>query len=312
MFLKRFFYYPKSDRRGMALLIGIIVILGAVFVVIKQPFTSYNEEYKEASENYHRGYYHRYYKWHQWSNGYQHRAPAELFQFDPNTATAEDFVHLGLYDWQARNIMKYRAKGGKFHKPADFAKIYGLSQKQFAQLEPYIYIGDEFRYADRSEQRDSAPRVFTHYENMKIKEGENVLLNSADTSDLKRVPGIGSYYARKIVQYRERLGGFVSARQVEEIDGVPASAVKFLKVDASDVKRININTATVRQMSLHPYISYAQAKQIEGFRRMKGRLHSKELFSFVFNYCSRLSNSLKSRLNFFEKNPNSRMLKRLL
>ena len=293
MFLKRFFYYPKNDRRGMALLVGVIIVAAVVFIVIKRPFAAVGDEYKEVTDDYKNGYDHRRYNRNYSYKNYQRRAAAELFQFDPNMATAEDFMRLGLYDWQARNVMKYRAKGGTFHKPSDFAKIYGLSREQFTTLEPYIYISDEFRYTAHNVQKDSAPRVVPHYVDIKIKEGESISLNSADTSELKKVPGIGSYFARKIVQYRERLGGFVNARQLEEIEGVPASAEKFMKVEAANVRKINLNSATVRQMNQHPYMNYAQAKQIEGFRRMKGRLHSvvdlRVMSSFSASDISRLA-----------------------
>lgn len=100
-------------------------------------------------------------------------------------------------------------------------------------------------------------------------------LNLADTNMLKRVPGIGSYWARRIISYRDRLGGFVSQSQLKEIDDeFPQAAIPYLKIALGDVHKLNVNTLTLGELKRHPYINYYQAKAIVDYRRLRGPIHS--------------------------------------
>ena len=146
----------------------------------------------------------------------------ELFAFDPNTADSTQLMRLGLNKWQVKNIYKYRAAGGVYRQPSDFARLWGLTKKQFELLRPYIRIGDDYKPAadfyghtgwkeqsalPPSQQTDGRERT-VYQRPPKLEEGQTVDLNAADTTQLKMVPGIGSYFARQIVNYRKRLGGF--------------------------------------------------------------------------------------------------------
>ena len=108
----------------------------------------------------------------------------------------------------------------------------------------------------------------------KMKEGEQVMLNTADTSQLQRVPGIGSYYAKEIVHQRQRLGGFVSLDQLDAIDGFPQQAKPYLVVQQSGVRKLNLNQLSLQQLRQHPYLNYFQAKAIVDYRRLHGSLKS--------------------------------------
>ena len=100
-------------------------------------------------------------------------------------------------------------------------------------------------------------------------------LNLADTNMLKRVPGIGSYWARRNISYRDRLGGFVSQSQLKEIDDeFPQAAIPYLKIALGDVHKLNVNTLTLGELKRHPYINYYQAKAIVDYRRLRGPIHS--------------------------------------
>ena len=231
----------------------------------------------------------------------------KLFPFDPNTADSTQLLQLGLSPWQVRNIYKYRAKGGRYRKPSDFARLYGLTAKQFEQLLPYIHIEEELMAADvygnydegyvpsdhvssnigsevhttsgdTMQTRTKPKVVFTQ----KLKEGEQVNINTADTTQLKQIPGIGSYYARRIVQLRQRLGGFYSIQQCNDIEDFPIRALPFMNVGPNDaskgvprgVNKIKINRLTAMQLSRHPYIRYAQAKHIAEYRQQAGFIRS--------------------------------------
>ena len=205
-------------------------------------------------------------------------AAPERFFFDPNTADSTQLLRLGLSAWQVRSIYRYRAKGGIFRQPADFARLYGLTLKQYRELEPYIRIGADYRpaaetIAPRHDPAAAAPiaagRDTTKFP-LKLRPGQHLALNLCDTTALKRVPGIGTYYARRVVAYRERLGGYHSVTQLLEIEGFPEEALAYLRTDGGELRRLNVNRLTLSQLRRHPYIGYYQARAIVDHRQFKG------------------------------------------
>ena len=209
----------------------------------------------------------------------------ERFPFDPNTADSTQLLRLGLQPWQVRNIYKYRAKGGIYRQKEDFAKLYGLTVKQYRDLEPYIRISRDYqpaamlvetresRYSrgsrDTREPRDSSLRY-----PVKIKENEHVVLNTADTTQLRTVPGIGAYYAKEIVRHGQWLGGYVSIDQLDEIEGFPQESKKYFVIQGASPKKLNVNKLNLQQLRKHPYINYYQAKTILDYRRLHGKITS--------------------------------------
>ena len=108
----------------------------------------------------------------------------------------------------------------------------------------------------------------------KIREGEHVVLNTADTTALKTIPGIGPYFARKIVQYGVRLGGYVNIDQLDEIDDFPLESKQYLVIQDAQPRKLNINQLSLNELKRHPYINYYQARAIEDYRRLHGPLKS--------------------------------------
>lgn len=202
---------------------------------------------------------------------------AERFAFDPNTADSTQLLRLGLQPWQVRNIYKYRARGGIYRRKEDFARLYGLTVKQYRELEPYIRISSDYLPAATllANQSTAAPRD-TLLRPVKIKDTEHIVLNTADTTQLKRVPGIGSYYAREILRHGQWLGGYVSVDQLDEIDGFPSDAKKYFVVQDASPAKLNINRLTLQQLRRHPYINFYQAKAITDYRRLHGPIQSLE------------------------------------
>ena len=214
------------------------------------------------------------------SSSYYYQQPTrrlERFAFDPNTADSTQLLRLGLQPWQVRNIYKYRSAGGIYRKKEDFARLYGLTVKQYRELEPYIHISTDYLPAStliKEERRTERYERDTLRYPVKIAEGEHIDLNAADTSLYKKVPGVGSYYSRKIAEYGRRLGGFVSTDQLDEIENFPSEAKKYFSVNASDVHQLNVNRLSLNELKRHPYINYYQAKAITDYRRLHGPLHS--------------------------------------
>lgn len=278
----KFFYLQKSDRRViLALLCIAIVSLVAVFFFIDdhpgEGTLKQVEKPRHVKES-------KQPKQYIYSQGEQ-RKP-ELFPFDPNTADSTQLLRLGLQPWQVVNIYKFRKAGGVYRKPRDFARLYGLTVKQYRQLEPYIRISEDYRPSADYYSKDEVVRERdTVRYPVKLQLGEHISLNSADTSQLRKVPGIGSYYARKIVAYRERLGGYCRVEQLLEIENFPEAAVAYFTVsDHPRLQKLNLNRLSQNELKRHPYINYYQAREIVDYRRLHGRLESLQQLSLLKDF----------------------------
>ena len=225
--------------------------------------------------------------------------PVETFPFDPNTADSTTLLRLGLAPWQVRSIYRYRAKHGRYHTAEDFKRLPGMTVEMWQRLGPQVRIAKEFQYvepskykpsqtsadgsAQKEEQkeqriaaivsRDSFPRQ------EKLKVGQTIDINTADTTQLKMIPGIASKRAAKIVAYRNKLGAFVSAEQAMEAVEMPDSVLKYMTLSSLPVQKINVNKLSVQRLMNHPYLNFYQAKAINEYRRNHGELHSIEELS---------------------------------
>lgn len=270
MNLKNLFYLNRSDRS--ILLFFLALALAALVVIVLSDDDETARSFVDTASS--DIAYRPYAKGDKASHSY-YRAEAstpELFDFDPNTADSTTLLRLGLQPWQVRNIYKYRASGGVYRRPVDFARLYGLTRKQYLALEPYIHISSDYAPAAslyQPETREAADTVSHHKH--KLAAGESIDLNAADTTLLQRVPGIGSYFSHQIMSYRNRLGGFYSSHQLLEIDNFPQQALPFFKI-SGDVNRINVNQLTLNELRRHPYINYYQARAIVDYRRLRGPL----------------------------------------
>lgn len=221
--------------------------------------------------------------------------------FDPNTADSSTLVHLGFKPWQAKNMVKYRAAGGKYRKPEDLKKLYGMTDSMFQALTPYIYIAREGvdSVAVDSLRKDSLPRW--------EEENKDTILNlrTADTVELKMIHGIGSYRARQIVRYREQLGGFVSVEQVLEAKGMENvdadSLLAHFWIDSVKIEAMNVNSVGVQRLSRHPYLRFEQAQAIYELRRKKIRLDSIQQLQQIECISAETLEKIAPYLNFDKK-----------
>ena len=201
-----------------------------------------------------------------------------LHPFDPNTADSATLVRLGLHPRLARRICRYRAAGGRFRHTRDLARIYGMDTAALRRLCPYIRIAaapganPSFR---KPRPLEKSHYAYTPYPSRKLPRGRQLDLNAADSAELLRVPGVGPYFARRIVRYRERLGGFVSPEQLREIPNLPDSVQTWFRVTAEKAQRsLRLNTATFRELLRHPYLNYEQVKAIVNYRERQGALQT--------------------------------------
>ena len=216
------------------------------------------------------------------SNTQKERQITSEFYFNPNTATAGDFERLGLSVRTAKSIINYRNKGGQFRKVEDFKKIYTLSEADFERLKPFIDIpkvenalaqeGDEGANADAKPTKEDGKK--------RIEKSTEVMIevNEATVEDFQQLKGIGEGYAKRIVSYRSKLGGFVTITQVQEVYGLPKETYevieKQLTVKAAAIQKLSINTATYEDLVQHPYIDSKRANAIVKFRKQHGAFAS--------------------------------------
>ena len=223
----------------------------------------------------------------------------ETFPFDPNTADSSQFRRLGLQVWQIRNIYKYRAKGGIYRSKEDFARLYGLTVKDYRRLEPYIRISPDYQPAATLVGEKPRYKRDTLLYPVKIDSTEHVVLNMADTNELKKVPGIGSYYAKEIVRHGRWLGGYVNVDQLDEIEGFPKDAKRYFVVNPQKQPlKLNVNKLSLQQLRRHPYINYYQAKAIIDYRRLHGPITSLNDLRFCRDFTTETIQQLEPYIEY--------------
>jgi DNA uptake protein ComE-like DNA-binding protein len=198
-----------------------------------------------------------------------------LFVFNPNKLSRNGWKKLGLNDNVINVIENYRKSGGKFYEKEDLKKIYGLNKTIYSKLKPYIKIPPRSKDADIS---------YNAGNNKKKKELENhstvINVNKADTFNLMLVNGIGPTYAKRICKYRELLGGFYKKEQLQEVyginDTVYSQIYKSLKLDTSEIEKIDLNNTTFKELIRHPYISAYQTKAILKYLEYKDSIDKTE------------------------------------
>lgn len=257
--------------------------------------------------------------------------------FDPNTATLDDLLGLGLSKHEAVSLLKYRAAGKVFRIPEDLALCYGISDSLYRRLEPWVRIGRKYAIApeeyrtgrilpeplppqpfridtvsvrylraigalskrqaeafvrwrdlsgiyDMEELRDcyvvsdsvaAALEPYVIFPERKPRPTEQpVELNTADSATLRSVNGIGPRTVVSILNYRERLGGFLRAEQLAEVPGVTErnyeKILKQIYCDSCKIRKIDINFASPKVLGRHPYIAPQALRKLLKARQLKG------------------------------------------
>lgn len=225
------------------------------------PYTKYNDDNSTA------------YQYDRRNNNYHNNPRGELFYFDPNSLSTEGWQKLGLRDKTIHTIQNYLSKGGHFRKPEDLQKVYGLFPNEFERIAPYIKIespgetNNYKNYTDKTPPENPPQKTYTNKYSI-------IDINSADTTAFIALPGIGSKLAARIINFRDKLGGFYSVSQVGETFGLPDSTFQkikqYLKIENISIRKLNINTATADELKTHPYIRWALANPIIAYRNEHG------------------------------------------
>ncbi|MBW6460343.1 MAG: helix-hairpin-helix domain-containing protein [Bacteroidales bacterium] len=289
--IKDYFSFSRGEQRGLTILLGLLLLSLLVNLYLPllipekefdpEPFRKQADEFlaalaeadslanlkNDAERN----------------KKYSAGAPglpaflSDPFFFDPNTADEETWKRTGLDGRTIRSILNYRQKGGVFRDKTDLKKIYTMQDTIYQLLEPYIFI--------KKDEKPPAPSPSQHKEKKPFPEKEKapyvieiIELNTADSSMLVRLPGFGPYYAERIIQYREKLGGFFDLHQLLEIKGIDSTCLAGfagrVTADPHLILKMDLNTVTFKEMLRHPYFEYFLVKALFSHRDNVKRISS--------------------------------------
>ena len=296
--LKDFFNFNSSERNGilvLIMLIGIVAFIPRLYRYYGKPPEVDSSEFQKEIEAFTRNPDDSVIESKSSGNEVKqtvHSIEHEkitYFPFDPNNLPADKWKQLGLKDWQIRVIQNYESKGGKFHKKEDLKKIYGITQDQFETLEPFIIMPE-------ANVKTEPVKAIT---NPNTRKSIIVDINSADTTTLQELKGIGPSFARRIVKYRDILGGYYKLEQLLEVYGFDQQrydqVAAYCQLGDGPFRKLHLNTATTAELKKHPYLDYYIAKAIVDRRVAKGNftsvsqlkeipLISPELFEKISHY----------------------------
>ena len=202
------------------------------------------------------------------SNTFKSSQQVQLFVFDPNVITVEQWKQLGITSWMAERIINYRNKGGKFKKKEDLLKTYGFTNEDFNRLEKYIEIDTSQFIVHKS---------FT--KNQTILNEEQIItdLNTANKEQLMSL-GFSADNAIRIIKFKESAGGIYSIDQLNTVFGIDMESLEnartFLTIDVSQLNKMNINTISFEQLANHAYISDELAQSIIDYRSLTGKFYA--------------------------------------
>jgi len=195
----------------------------------------------------------------------QFTAPDTLF--NPNDFSQQDWMSLGLTEKQAASIIKFKESGAQFRIKSDIQKLFVVNEELYALLEDKINLPDTLSKEQRKEAfKDYKPKPMD--------------VNSIDEKKLQYVRGIGPFYAEKIIQYRNMLGGYYSFNQILEINRFSPELLDSLKtrcfIDVEKIQKMDLNTVSSDDLQSHPYFRLSVARDIITLRELKGRFSKVE------------------------------------
>ena len=271
-FLKQYFSFSKAEKNGTMVLVVLIILVLAGYLILPQIIVNQSEDFtdfKNEIEVFEQLI----------SNAEDNVSPLknrektfenmddiQFFEFDPNDLSVDKWKHLGLPEKTINTIRKYIKKGGRFYKPEDLKKIYGLEMDWYKRAEPYIKI----REIDATDIK-TGTRVIVNE-----KKAPLIELNSADSLLLTDLRGIGPVLAGRILKYRNLLGGFVKKEQLLEVYGLPHETFeninRAVNIDTTGITRIDLNKATYSKLIRHPYLDVYTVKGILNYRDIQGNI----------------------------------------
>lgn len=193
-----------------------------------------------------------------------------LRKFDPNQLNLQGWMELGFSEKQSKSLLKYKDAIGAFRSAEDLGRSFVVSEKKFEELKPFIKIN----------VKAAIPKEIISKSEEKVIPAEPIDLNSSDSLSLLDLSGIGPFYAGKIVEYRNMLGGFVYKEQLLELwkfDSTRLYGISdLIYIDSSYIHQLKINSDSVSVFYDHPYLNWNTAKAIVMYREQHGLYSTKE------------------------------------
>jgi len=252
------FVISKRSKRG--LLVLILASLGLIFFPRVYMFFQKEEalvinseqiaEFERTHKKFEKRNYSNYY-----SKKKKYKAPDS--KFNPNTYTLSDWINLGLSEKQSVVILKFTARG--IYTEEDLKRIFVIPEVLFELIRDSVVYPERIQNTPNQESFKKQAKQITL-----------INLNTADTTEFMKIYGIGAFYAKQIIRYREKLGGFFKKEQLLEVWKMTPEAYDKIKdhvfISEKDVKRININSVTIEELKVHPYLKWNQANSIVKMR----------------------------------------------
>lgn len=199
----------------------------------------------------------------------------EIKPFNPNNFNQEIGEYIGLSSKQSQSIMNYLQKGGKFEIKSDFKKMYVISDEKYQELENYILLP-----IAKAENKSLASNEIPNKNEKTAYKIKSVDVNIADSATLESLYGIGPFYAKSIVEYREKLGGYISLWQLMELYKMDNEKFEkmttYLVLEDKNIRKININKVSVEDLRKHPYFSWNLSKSLVNYRTAHGNFKQLE------------------------------------
>ncbi len=258
-FFKAYFYFSPSERKGifiLLLLILIVVFIPSIYRLVKPntfaPINITKYSFNTASSALD-------------SQQIEQIAFNDLdTPININNATHDELIALGFTEKNCQTIQNYLSKGGKIYSIDKLKNIYGINPALIDQIEPFLTF-------------ENGQKKYANYHDSLSKKRETpapIELNSADSAQLVKLYRIGPLLAGKIIDYRNKLGGFLNLNQLTEIFGFDEDILYDLLgkiyVDAKKAKRLNLNTVSEEELKTHPYFKYKLARVITNYRKQHG------------------------------------------
>ena len=205
-----------------------------------------------------------------------------LFSFDPNFLSPDSLALLGLSKFALRNLLKYRENGGKFYNKESLLKVYGIDSTLYFRLKDSIDI----KVASNPVRKKFEYPSYKTYPKAQEKEAQRIELNQASEEDFKKLKGIGEKLSKRLVKYRESLGGYSSTDQIKEIYGLSEETydaiLPQLILNEHQIRKIPINTVIFKDLLKHPYSDYELTKQLINYRNSHGPFNGKEELNKIY------------------------------
>ncbi len=255
-------YISKRSKNGVLIVISIALFI--VFVPRILQALSQKEVYEISSEEIKVLKEEQFHKKNR-QNHYKSRYNLKKYsrpphKFDPNTYSERDWLNLGLSQKQVAIVLKFTKRG--IYSNDQLQKIFVIPPQLFE------LIKDSTIYTKKVFEKNQS-QTFQTEKKAKI----IVNVNTADQEELESIPGVGSFYAKNIIKYRDRIGGFVKKEQLLEVwkmDLEKYNAIEeFMVLDVNEIRKIHINTATAEELKQHPYFNWNIANSVVKMRIQK-------------------------------------------